>query len=569
MRRNQLFCGLLVAALASSACDCDSGIAAVDPALGNLPDELSFGLVAVGDTFSQTLQIESVSGAPLQLVSVRLEESDVPFTLDAAVPAVVPPMGRVELSLTFAPPAVDTFVATLVVQTDDPDTARGNRRIVLSGSGKSPRISVGPEALNLSAIACPATARSERCSDTEEVTIENVGEVRLTLDRVELAPKPGGVLPPGLALAREVSTSALEPGQKLAVPIRWKPSAALDLGPTGNFEADLVIPSNDPERPRLLVPIVAHADPNGPPVACAQVLEITRRAYVVNNGQVSVTTVGVPAAEYTCTDPVTQQCVAGELQVRPGMTVTLTGEPCSVDPEGDTISYRWSIPSRPADSRAKPSPDALKQTSIEIDAVGRYEVKLVVADSLNLTGEAQLVLNAIPRDDISVQLSWADAAAQSADLDLHLMVDAGPGVSGPATPFCEQDCFWQNPMPAWLEPGPNDDPRLLLDDQGSKAQLETITLAQAPQGSRYRVAVHDYEHTTGAAGLTPSVTIRLKGAIFGPFRPTSAISGTMTRGTGDLWEVATIDFTDPAAPTATALDRVTRNVVASDVGVCP
>ncbi len=569
MNRSMLRLALLVTALGGAACDCGSSVAVVKPALGELPDELPFGLVAVGDTLSQTIQLRAMTGAELKLVSVRIEESDVPFSLDAAPPEVIEPLGTVELSLTFAPTAVETYSATLLVQTDDPEPTRGTRRILLSGSGKSPQIAVTPERLTLSAIACPPTATSPRCSHTEEVTIENIGEVRLSLDKVQLAAKEGGTLVPGLALAREVSATTLEPGQTLKVPVRWKPAATLDLGVDGNFEAELRVASNDPAKPGIVVPIAAHADPNGPPVACAQVLEITRRAYVVNNGQVTVSTVGVPASEYTCASAA-DQCTPGEIQVRPGMTVKLTSAPCSEDPEGDTLSYVWSIPTKPTDSRAKASPDALKETAIEIDAVGRYEARLTVRDSLNLAASADLVLNAIPRDDISVQLSWADAPAQSADLDLHLVLTEGPGVAVPGSPFCELDCFWQNPMPAWMDPGPNDDPRLLLDDQGSKAQLESITLSAAPAGSRYRVFVHDYEHTSGAAGVTPQISIRLKGATFGPFSPGAPLSGPGTRGTGDLWAAAEIVFpADGSAPTATALGSIALGVTASDVGVCP
>lgn len=543
-----------LAAVALAGCDCGQKVQKVSAALGDVPEELPFGLVAVGDSFSQTLLLRAVTNVDLHL-KATIDGTDAPFHFDTPPPDTIPGNGTVELSLSFSPPAVDTWAATLVIETDDLDKGRGNKRVVLSGSGKSPQLSVTPDHLELSAIACPATAHSDRCVDQKSVTLENVGEVRLTLDKVEIVAKaPGGTVPAGLALARLVSTSALEPGEKLEVPIRWKPSTALVPGPGGaDFEALLVVPSNDPKNARVELPLFAHGDPNRPPLACLQVLEVTRRAYAVDaGGLVHVTTVGVPASDFTCASAA-DQCVPGEVQVRPGMTVKLTsagvdaaGLPCTVDPEGDAISYSWSISARPDESRARPSPDGQPAAAVEIDAVGKYTVNLVVRDSLQLAGAAQLVLNAIPRDDISLQLAWQDASG--ADLDLHLLVDAGPHVTVPARLFCTQDCFFFNPAPNWLDPtSPLDDPHLLRDDQGTAGQLESLSLVAAPPGSRFRVAVHEYDKGAGPGAITPKVSVRLKGAVFGPFSPTTPLSGT-----DDVWVAAEIVFPATGAPTATA-----------------
>lgn len=548
---------VVVSLLLAAACSCGEKVQTVEPSVGELPDELPFGLVAVGDSLSQTVQVQALTTAELTLSAV-IEEAGGPFTLEAQPPPFVEGKGTVELSIRFTPPAVDTYAGTLVITTNDPDRARAVKRIVLSGTGKSPQISVTPSHLDLTAIACPPTARSPRCVDEQAVTIENVGEVRLSLDKVEVVAETGGRLPTGLALARLVSTSALEPGEKLDVAVRWKPSVADVPGPEAkDFKATLVIPSNDPANAKLEVPLAAHADPNHAPGACAQVLEVTKRAYTVqSDGTVKVSNVSVPAIQYTCASAA-DQCVPGEIQVRPGMTVKLTsagvdsaGQPCTVDPEGDALSYSWSLASRPDESRANPSPDAQAATAIEIDAVGKYTVTLVARDSLLLAGTAQLVLNAIPRDDISVQLAWQDASG--VDLDLHLLADAGPGVTDPARLFCVNDAFFFNPAPNWFETtNPLDDPRLLRDDQGTAGQLESLGLQAAPAGSRYRVVVHEYDRGSGPASVTPKVSIRLKGAVFGPYTPAAPLTGT-----DDAWVAAEIVFpANGSAPTASPLQQ--------------
>jgi hypothetical protein len=546
----------VLALLVAAACDCGAKVQKIDPAVGPMEEALDFGLVAVGDTAVLSLSVSAVTAAELTLAA-RVEDDGRAFALDATPPALIAGDGSVEVAVRFSPPAVDTYAGTLVITTSDPDPAKATHRVVLSGSGKSPQIAVVPGQLSLDAIACPATARSERCTDQKSVTVENVGEVRLRLDKVEVVPDAaGGRVPAGLALAKLVSTTALEPGEKLEVAVRWKPAVADVPGPEArDFAAKLVVPSNDPAKPRVEVPIAARAQPNQPPAACAQVAKVTKRVYRRNEatGEVTQTTACVPPADYGCAAVPGDACLAAacapaEAAVRPGMTVTLVaGDACTSDPEGEVLSYAWSISSKPVESRASPSPDLRAETVVELDAVGRYEVALTVRDSLQLAATSKVVLNAVPRDDIAVQLAWQDATG--ADLDLHLLADEGPETPSHARLFCRQDCFFFNPAPNWfLQAEVGDDPRLLRDDQGTAGQLESTSLVAAPAGSRYRVVVHEYNRGSGPAQVTPKVTVRLEGREFGPFSPVVPLSGT-----DDAWVAAEIVFpADGSTPSVTA-----------------
>lgn len=577
MRRSSLGAWLL-AGIFFAGCDCGTRVQKIDPAVGLVDEVLDFGMVAVGDTVSLSLDVSALTAAELSLTA-SIEEADAPFAIDGDVPAIVSGNDSVTIRVTFTPPAVETYAATLVIVTNDPDRAKARQRVVLAGTGKSPQLAVTPAQLSLSAIACPASANSPRCSDEASIIVENVGEVRLRLDKVEVIASGAGPVPAGLGLAKLVNTSSLDPGQTLEVPVRWKPTPAVVPGPAAvDFNAVLSIVNNDPAQLKVEIPIVAHGEPNQAPSACARISKVTRRAYTVANGQVRQTTACVPPSEYGCValaDKACQSdaecgggscrsnkcsvsdacladdCAPAEAPVRPGMTVTLSASTaCTVDPEGDLLAYAWSLVSKPDESRARPTPDQKAETSLEIDAVGTYEAGLVVRDSLLLSGSAKIKLNAIPRDDISLQLAWQDAAG--VDLDLHLLADAGPSVVSDARLFCVQDCFFFNPSPSWFDvTSPLDDPRLLRDDQGTAAQLESLSLEAAPAGSRYRVVVHEYAKGSGSSAVTPNLTVRLKGTESGPFTPTVPLSGAE-----DVWVAARIEFpADGSAPTVTALQQ--------------
>lgn len=561
MPRSSL-CLLLV--LTAAACSCEEGgTGSVKPRLELNDESVDFGLVAVGDRAVQVLRLSAATSAALDL-TVRLEDEAGVFALENdPVPTRIDGRGDVDLRLVFTPTADEVYAATLVIGTNDPDTANGNRRILLSGEGKSPQITVLPDHLDLSAIGCPPNAQSSRCTDEDKVVLENTGLVTLTLGTVEIVPKAGGQAVPNLALARLVSTTSLAPGETLEVPVRWKPAPGQAPAGGADYEAVLRVPSNDPEKPVIEVALRARADPNTAPQACIEVTAITRLTYKDDGSGEAIVT-PVPESDWFRDD------APGVLQVEPGMTVefSLDAAPaCSFDPEGEEFSsIVWSVPAKPELSRASFPQDGLRTVRLTIDAVGEYGVSVVVRDSLGLTGAAQLAINAIPRDDLFVQLSWSGTDADKSDVDLHLLVDAGGSIPGEAHLFCRQDIFVFNPKwDVFDTPSVTDDPVFLRDDQGSAGRLESVALEAAPAGSRFRVAAHYYRVDQATTrNVTPSLTIRLKGDSFGPFTATSPISAE-----NDVWIGAEIVFPESGTPTATLIDtKTTTEPYTGAVGVC-
>lgn len=549
---------------AFSACDCDTGVREILPHLGPTDDAIDFGQVAVGDSVVQTIRLTALTAADVGIAVVLEDNEAGAFSLPAEQNDGVRGNGHLDLRLTFKPPAAEVYVATLDIVSDDPEVGRARRRVLLSGDGKRAELTVEPESLELSATGCLQTATSPLCSDEKAVTLKNTGLVNLLLEKIELVNPSGGAVVANLTLAKPVTASRLRPGETLQVPLRWKP--APDQAPTDPGADDrmsLRIHSNDADRPVWDVPVSVRATVNAPPQACVKVTGVTRREYQYQDGQLKTVTKEVPSDEWWA------DTAPGILQVRPGYSVAVSANidgdsPCTFDPEGDVLTPAWTV-SVPEKSSARMRSSNKAESSVEVDATGEYEVKLLVADALGLTAEATLPLNAEPRDDLFVQLSWEDE--QQVDLDLHLLVDAGPidgGLDGysQASLFCEQDTFFGNPSPNLFDSlKTRDDPRLLRDDQGSAGRLESISLEEVPDGSRFRVAVHYFG---GAGAASPTLNVRLRGRSFDPITPMDAEMTTQN----ETWFGALIDFPVGAEPSVTETDVWTENDVFSGVGVC-
>jgi len=70
----------------------------------------------------------------------------------------------------------------------------------------------------------------------------------------------------------------------------------------------------------------------------------------------------------------------------------------SVDPDGDAITYQWTLIQKPEGSKAKLSrPDKIK-TAFKADVPGSYKAQLVVADSQGESSEPQVVQVTVPEN---------------------------------------------------------------------------------------------------------------------------------------------------------------------------
>lgn len=529
----------LLLSLLLTACQCGETLTTIPPQLGVEGDSVEFGPVAVGIGATRTFRIEALSAAELT-VSLRIESDDGAFAFAGELPESVRGRSSVDVPLTFTPPSVGTFAAMLVIDSNDADENRGKRRILLSGQGLEPRIAVTPESVTLNAVACPPGASLAACSDEATITISNAGDVWLRLDEVSLLGAEGGELPPGLQLARAAEPQLLPDGASAPATLRWRPPPSAAEGGTTDFSAILAIASADPERPEVVVPITATARPNLPPHVCVDVSQAERLVYVRmgNQPKLEERFEAVPEEEYRFESDDGDT----EIRVRPGMRVRLDTAPCTVDPEGDAMTLDWTL-AKPDESSARLSTRMRADSELEIDAAGIYEVTVKATDSLGQSSTATLVIDAVPRDDLFVELRWPDVTGPAPDLDLHLVRGSAGSL------FCEEDCFFGNPNPDWSNSGVSGtNPSLLRDDQGTGPRIESIVYPEVPADSVFRVVVHYWEMSqTPPQDVLPEISVRLEG-VEHTFTPDVPLTKT-----GETWEVARLYFPAGAAPNVVVL----------------
>ncbi len=547
----------------------------IQPDLDLIGHALNFGDVALGDTSApMALQASAVTEAQINLDISIQNDPDGVFSFKPAAPTAIPPRGQVSISVVFTPKAIKSYAATLVVKTNDPKPANALRQIALSGTGATASIAVLPTALSLSAMACPAGATGlsvGSCSATKPITIQNNGLVNLRLMSVSLVASGSGAVPANLTLQMPpAGETILVSGDMITVPVVWAPGPA----EVGTFSAAVQIQSDDPMMPTVTVPITATSTAVQPPSVCLNVLSVEQRQYSSNSSgvptytQKPVTPVSLfldpsdaqtvfasPGGQVALTSLVTNIRVAD--QAHPTMldttdtpavdTAAQMSSPCTADPQGSPLVYAWSItPPTSSGAMVMPGPDPFFSGSpasdgvVTLDVAGGYTVTLTVTNGFGLSATATYQIIAQPHDDLLVQVQWTSPTPMGdiVDLDLHLIVDSGPGVAASGTFLSNQDCFWNNLAPTWFS-GQYADfvPNPLRLDQGESGGFDDTDLQTAPLGSSYRAVVHYY---SGMTPTTPLLSVYYQGTLVSP--PAQPLSPSTPMSLNELWVGARITF---------------------------
>lgn len=204
--------------------------AALPPAL-SAPSEVDFGLVALGDTDSQSLLLRNGGGGDLILALVALE-TGAAFHL-AAPPAPetrIPPYSELVVSLSFSPGEQAFYEDTLRIESNDPQRPLVDVPLRGRGAGGG-KIATDPEAL-----AFPPTPVGE--SDRLSLTIRNDGDGPLLLLGFGL---PAGEI---FEVADPPLGERLNTGETLDISVIFAPKEAVF------YQLDLRIESDDAENPR-------------------------------------------------------------------------------------------------------------------------------------------------------------------------------------------------------------------------------------------------------------------------------------------------------------------------------
>jgi hypothetical protein len=259
-----------------------------------------------------------------------------------------------------------------------------------------------------------------------------------------------------------------------------------------------------------------------------------------------------------------------EVKVNAGRPITIDGSE-TADPEGDAITFSWTLSARPMGSFSALVGQGQETTRITADEIGTYVIELRATDEHGASSTDTATL--LPRD-LAVVLRWqTDAAAActafdeaacaalppderndvccgQSDLDLHLLRpsavlgDAGacPGACTDAqctelgdenAATCRQsggDCAWNNKAPEWGALGRLDDPRLDVDDvRGAGPEITTL---DNPEDGAFRAIVHYCNDRIGEPTLA-TVEVYVQGVL-------SETAGPELIAQGDAWTATTM-----------------------------
>lgn len=452
------------------------------PEIAVAPDAVAFGEQVVPFEGRTEVQVSNAGRAPLE-VTASLTADDVgAFALAAqdeggTFAFTVPTGESLALALLFEPPTYLDYTAQLVLTSNDEDTPE----LVLDVTGTGiaaplPDLVVRPSAIDFGDVDA---------TTTELLFLENVGGAPLHLGDLSLAGSSA------FSLLTDPSGNTLAPGDDTVVVVQYAPTPSMDTGPAPGDRAVLTVPSDDP----------GEREDDGTYDVDVELLG--------NGGD----DYPYPVAILDCpptTDPPRQ--------------VTLDARRSDAMGRGP-LTYAWTLRSVPTDPSGAPISAATLASAVgdtnvlSVDAAGEYVVELVVTNVDGISGAAdRCTIDAIPDEDILVELTWSDS---SADLDLHLARDGAAIFARP------DDVNWCNPTPIW--DGGATDGRLDIDDRTGFGP-ENINVP-APADGDYVVRVHYFDAPQDPT-VTATVRVYLEGAL------DSTWSKNLTRN--EVWDVGTI-----------------------------
>jgi hypothetical protein len=545
---------VLAAVLAGEGCRCQGNVMTVKPSLTVTPPSIDFGQVKNGDRQARTLSFESRSQTEVTISSIVLEPGTAPGGVDGFVlgtkPTVVNALDKATMSITFAPTQLVQYQATLVITSNDVD--KPVMRVPLVGEGAKPVISVTPvcersQMCTGTVVIMPASidfgveplARPVMVPSSQlpGVVITNDGPVPMSVTKVTIE----GADATAFTFARTEATPwELKPGEGRTPQLRFRPTTANQA----TYRAQLIVESEDPDRPRIEVTLLGTLLPNQAPRVCFNLTRVTPppegggpRDYA-SQAQWAPLLVP-PAAGYDFT--LTREVRPGELVQLSAHSDSVDASTCTTDAETGRsgLTYSWRLVQVPLGAKM-PAVTGASSPNIQFRPVvtGEYLIELSVSDgqaSTVVTGRFACGI----QDDLVVQLEWS--GQEGVDLDLHLVrpsavstsdsfsgvfefFDARTADGGASRTSGDLNGYAARVRPGvvganfnWGDPSSLDDPRLNLDNTGNSVSgatnefVENISLNNPEHDDRcatapcdYRVFVHYFKDArmTAASACT-------------------------------------------------------------------
>lgn len=442
------------------------------PSIAVAPGEIDFGEVGVPLSATLPLYVSNGGGGDL-IGSMQFGAFDDVFAIDQGLRLDVQSGDEMVLDVRFTPDTFRDYESILEIQTNDPD--RPLETITVRGVGADlplPDIRIDP-GLTIEVFdkkgGDPALAL---------VTIANEGGAPLDVSDLRIQGDPA------FALTSPFEPTMIAPDSSVSVLVQY------DAPDSVGQLTDLFVSSNDPDEPVVQVRILGNG--GGP--------DLDR-----------------PVAVIDC--PALVELTGPERRRLSGAK--------SYDPDGlEPLAFAWTVLSRPdaSDADVTLDPDDTEEIDLYVDVAGEWSVQLVVENSLQTASDPTVcTFQAVPEDDLRVELSWNTAAA---DMDLHLLRDGADLFDAVF------DCHYCNQNPSWGTSSLSDDPRLDIDDRAGFGP-ENINI-EAPEQLAYDVKVH-YFKSNGDKAVTATVLVWIAGEL--------AWSGQrVLEDPKDLWDVGTVNI---------------------------
>lgn len=200
-------------------------------------------------------------------------------------------------------------------------------------------------------------------------------------------------------------------------------------------------------------------------------------------------------------------CSVAPNPVTPPFTPATWDGSGSTDPNGSGIaSYKWELIEKPEGSATMFAFSSGAQIpNFYADLAGNYVGQLTVENYDGLTDTCQVTLQAIPSQNLWVEMFWQ---YPDEDMDLHLLAPNGVLETN-------SDCYYSNCTGGawfsldWGQVGiTDDDPALDLDDIPGTGP-ENINIASPQTNGEYTVVVHDYTGSTNDVYGNNEVTVNI------------------------------------------------------------
>ncbi len=197
------------------------------------PEVINFGEVPAGEAVHRNLIITNAGNADL-IISAHINQNAV-FFFEPFEHLIIPPRGQGTFTVGFLPPEPGEYNGEIVINSNDPEHPEIGVRLLGVGIGEpdGPRIDV-PRRLDFGAVVVGETV-------AQGLIIHNIGNADLLVS---------AILESDIFGIDEFDEIVLPPHTQETLPVFFTPPAV------GRFAAELVIQSNDPQAPEIIVELV-------------------------------------------------------------------------------------------------------------------------------------------------------------------------------------------------------------------------------------------------------------------------------------------------------------------------